>query len=85
MPSGGHTSAGTPRTIEVRGSFLAPFRPQTLVTWGRDDRGVPVDGGLRLTWGLQDAEMHIFSCWGHWAQSKYADKFQPPGDRLLRR
>lgn len=54
---------------------LAEIGAPTLVTWGRDDRFVPLDSGLRLTWGLQDAEMHIFSRCGHWAQWEHADKF----------
>jgi 2-hydroxy-6-oxonona-2,4-dienedioate hydrolase len=47
----------------------------TLVTWGRDDRFVPLDSGLKLVWGLQDAELHVFSKCGHWAQWEHADKF----------
>lgn len=46
-----------------------------LVIWGRDDRFVPLDAGLRLVWTLQEAEMHIFSKCGHWAQWEHADAF----------
>lgn len=54
---------------------LGEISAQTLVTWGRDDRFVPLDSGLRLIWGLQNAQMHIFSQCGHWAQWEHADKF----------
>jgi 2-hydroxy-6-oxonona-2,4-dienedioate hydrolase len=36
---------------------------------------VPLDVGLRLVAGLQDAELHVFSRCGHWAQWEHADKF----------
>ena len=54
---------------------LAEISASTLITWGRDDRFVPLDSGLRLLWGLQDAEMHVFSKCGHWAQWEHAEKF----------
>jgi 2-hydroxy-6-oxonona-2,4-dienedioate hydrolase len=53
------------------GSITSP----ALVIWGRDDRFVPLDAGLRIVWTLQDAQMHIFSQCGHWAQWEHADKF----------
>lgn len=54
---------------------LPEIKAKTLVTWGRDDRFVPLDLGLRMVWGLPDAHMHIFSQCGHWAQWEHADKF----------
>lgn len=54
---------------------LAEINAPTLVTWGRDDRFVPLDSGLRLLWGLQNAELHVFSRCGHWAQWEHAEKF----------
>ena len=41
----------------------------------RDDRFVPLDIGLRVIWGIPNAEMHIFNQCGHWAQWEHADKF----------
>jgi pimeloyl-ACP methyl ester carboxylesterase len=38
-------------------------------------RVVPMDTGLRLVWGMQNAEMHIFNRCGHWAQWEHAEKF----------
>jgi 2-hydroxy-6-oxonona-2,4-dienedioate hydrolase len=54
---------------------LAQVQAPTLITWGRDDRFVPLDNGLKLLWGLANAELHVFSKCGHWAQWEHADKF----------
>ena len=54
---------------------LSEIAAPTLITWGRDDRFVPLDSGLRMVWGLQDAEFHVFSKCGHWAQWEHAEKF----------
>ncbi|QBR04418.1 2-hydroxy-6-oxo-6-phenylhexa-2,4-dienoate hydrolase [Paraburkholderia pallida] len=48
---------------------------KTLITWGRDDRFVPLDTGLRMINTLQDARLHVFSKCGHWAQWEYAEEF----------
>jgi 2-hydroxy-6-oxonona-2,4-dienedioate hydrolase len=64
-----------PRQFPDLSPRLGEIAAPTLVTWGRDDRFVPLDSGLRLVWGLQDAEMHVFSKCGHWAQWEHADKF----------
>ena len=47
----------------------------SLVVWGRDDRFVPLDHGLKLVWGLRDARLHVFGQCGHWAQWEHADAF----------
>jgi 4,5:9,10-diseco-3-hydroxy-5,9,17-trioxoandrosta-1(10),2-diene-4-oate hydrolase len=39
-----------------------------LVTWGRDDRMMPLEGGLFGFRQLPNAELHVFSRCGHWAQ-----------------
>lgn len=57
----------TPRLPEIK----AP----SLITWGRDDRFIPLDHGLKMLWGLPDAELHVFSKCGHWAQWEHAEKF----------
>lgn len=64
-----------PRQVPDMSSRLGEIAAPTLVTWGRDDRFVPLDSGLRLVWGLQNAELHVFSKCGHWAQWEHADKF----------
>lgn len=57
----------TPRLNEIKS--------KALVIWGRDDRFVPLDNGLKLVWGLPDADLHVFGRCGHWAQWEHADKF----------
>jgi 2-hydroxy-6-oxonona-2,4-dienedioate hydrolase len=57
------------------GHRLGEIKAQTLLIWGRDDRFVPLDIGLRLLAGLNDAELHVFSKCGHWAQWEHAEKF----------
>ena len=47
----------------------------TLVTWGRDDRFVPIDNGLRLINALSNSELHVFARCGHWAQWEHAPVF----------
>jgi len=54
---------------------LGEIDAPTLVIWGRDDRFLPLDLGLRLIWGLKNSELHVFSRCGHWAQWEHADKF----------
>jgi 2,6-dioxo-6-phenylhexa-3-enoate hydrolase len=56
-------------------SRLGEIQTNTLVTWGRDDRFVPLDHGLRLVWGLPNAQLHVFAKCGHWAQWEHADRF----------
>lgn len=57
------------------GHRLHEIRQHTLVLWGRDDRFVPMDAGLRLLAGIQNAELHIFNRCGHWVQWEYAQRF----------
>ncbi|MBK7654198.1 MAG: 2-hydroxy-6-oxo-6-phenylhexa-2,4-dienoate hydrolase [Betaproteobacteria bacterium] len=56
-------------------SKVKAIKHKTLVTWGRDDRFVPIDNGLRLIHQLQDAQLHVFSRCGHWAQWEHAEAF----------
>lgn len=51
------------------------IKHKTLVTWGRDDRFVPIDNGLKLIHSLADAQLHVFSRCGHWAQWEHASAF----------
>ena len=64
-----------PRQFPDIGHRLGEVAAPTLLVWGRDDRFVPMDVGLRLLAGLKDAELHVFSRCGHWAQWEHADKF----------
>jgi len=64
-----------PRQFPDVGPRLHEIAAPALVIWGRDDRFVPLDTGLRLVAGLQDAELHVFSKCGHWAQWEHAERF----------
>jgi 2-hydroxy-6-oxonona-2,4-dienedioate hydrolase len=64
-----------PKQFTDYGHRLSEIQAKTLVIWGRDDRFVPLDVGLRVIWGMPNAEMHIFNQCGHWAQWEHADKF----------
>jgi len=64
---------------------LPEIKAQTLITWGRDDRFVPMDWGLKMLWGIPKAEMHIFSQCGHWAQWEHAEKFNELAIGFLKR
>lgn len=70
------------KSLEVNPKQFPDFSPrlgeisaETLVVWGRQDRFVPMDTGLRLVAGLPNSELHIFNRCGHWAQWEHADKF----------
>jgi 2-hydroxy-6-oxo-6-phenylhexa-2,4-dienoate hydrolase len=54
---------------------LGEIKAPTLCTWGRDDRFVPLDNGLKVVWGIPNARLHVFSQCGHWAQFEHADEF----------
>lgn len=64
-----------PKQFSDYGHRLSEIKARTLVIWGRDDRFVPLDIGLRVIWGIPNAEMHIFNQCGHWAQWEHADAF----------
>ena len=74
-----------PRQFPDVGAALARVAAPTLVVWGRDDRFVPLDAGLRLLAGLQNADLHVFSRCGHWAQWEHAEKFNRMVIEFLRR
>ncbi|GAA1267168.1 alpha/beta fold hydrolase [Pseudonocardia aurantiaca] len=49
---------------------------RTLVTWGRDDRMLPLEGAFFATRRMPNADLHIFSNCGHWAQVERKDAFE---------
>lgn len=55
---------------------LKGIKAPTLVTWGRDDRMLPVEGALMGFRQLPNAELHIFSRCGHWAQVERKEEFE---------
>jgi len=48
----------------------------TLLTWGRDDRVLPLDTALFMTRYMPDARLHVFPQCGHWAQVEQAAEFE---------
>lgn len=78
------SSEANPRQFPDYGHRLHEINARTLVIWGRDDRFVPMDVGLRLIWGIRNAELHVFNQCGHWAQWEHAERFnQLVGEFLL--
>ena len=49
---------------------------RTLITWGRDDRVLPLDGALFMLHRMDDARLHVFTRCGHWAQLEHAREFE---------
>lgn len=60
--------AANPRQYPDFGPRLGEIAAPTLVIWGRNDRFVPMDVGLRLIAGIPNSELHVFNNCGHWAQ-----------------
>jgi len=69
------SAEANPKQFNDVGHRLGEIAAPALLVWGRDDRFVPLDVGLRLLAGLRDADLHVFSRCGHWAQWEHADKF----------
>lgn len=67
--------AANPRQFPDVGARLGEIAAPTLIVWGRDDRFVPMDIGLRLLAGIPNARLHVFGRCGHWAQWEHADAF----------
>jgi len=60
---------------EDLGADLPRLKAKLLTVWGMDDRFGALDVGLRITRIVPDAQMHIFTRCGHWAQVEHADAF----------
>lgn len=69
------SAEANPKQFPDVGYRLGEIAAPALVIWGRDDRFVPLDTGLRLLAGMQNARLHVFSRCGHWAQWEHADAF----------
>lgn len=79
------SSAANARQFPDYSHRLPEITAPTLIVWGRDDRFVSLDAGLRLLAGLPNSEMHVFSRCGHWAQWEHADEFNSLVARFLAR
>ena len=64
-----------PKQFPDFGPRLGEITAPTLIVWGRNDRFVPMDAGLRLLAGIAGSELHIYRDCGHWAQWEHADSF----------
>ncbi|MDA0260682.1 MAG: alpha/beta hydrolase [Proteobacteria bacterium] len=67
-------SGPPPERQDLTAEFPKVLAP-TLVVWGMDDRFGALDIGLLMTRAFHNAEMHIFSKCGHWAQVEHAAEF----------
>ncbi len=67
--------AANPKQFTDYGSRLGEIAAPTLIVWGREDRFVPMDVGLRLLAGLPNAQLHVFNRCGHWVQWEHAEAF----------
>lgn len=67
--------AANPKQFPDFGARLGEIKARTLVIWGRNDRFVPMDVGLRLIAGIANSELHVFNNCGHWAQWEHAETF----------
>ncbi|MFN3791719.1 alpha/beta fold hydrolase [Massilia sp.] len=67
--------AANPKQFTDYGPRLGEIKAKTLVIWGRDDRFVAMDTGLKLIAGIPDAQLHVFNRCGHWVQWEHADAF----------
>jgi pimeloyl-ACP methyl ester carboxylesterase len=54
------------------GRITAP----TLITWGRDDRVMPLDNAIVPTRLIPDVELHVFARCGHWAMIERKADFE---------
>ena len=52
------------------------IKAPTLITWGRDDRMLPVEQALFGFRQMPNAELHLFSRCGHWAQVERKGDFE---------
>lgn len=67
--------AVNPRQFPDVSMRLGEITAPTLVIWGRNDRFVPMDTGLRLVAAIPNSELHVFNNCGHWVQWEHADRF----------
>ncbi|MFK7899046.1 MAG: alpha/beta hydrolase, partial [Myxococcota bacterium] len=52
------------------------IKHRTLITWGREDRVLPLEGGLFAFRQMENASLHVLPRCGHWAQVEHAREFE---------
>lgn len=57
----------------------------TLLIWGQEDRVLPLDTALLFLKRIPNADLHVFSKCGHWAQWERADEFNEILSRFIHR
>ncbi|MBN9427447.1 MAG: alpha/beta fold hydrolase [Burkholderiales bacterium] len=67
-------SAPTAGLVDLSPRF-GEIKARTLITWGREDRFLPLDLALKALAGIRSADLHVFNQCGHWAQWEHADAF----------
>lgn len=67
--------AANPKPFSDYSARLSEIQQPALLIWGREDRFVPMDTGLRLLAGLPNAQLHVYNRCGHWAQWEHAAHF----------
>lgn len=67
--------AANPKQFPDFSPRLHEIQAKTLIVWGRNDRFVPMDAGLRLLAGIPSSSLHVFNNCGHWAQWEHAEAF----------
>jgi 2-hydroxy-6-oxonona-2,4-dienedioate hydrolase len=66
---------GDPSGIEDLTDSLSEIEAKTLILWGREDRFIPLSGGMTYLQGIPDCEMHVFSHCGHWVMIEREAEF----------
>lgn len=69
------SSTANPKQFPDVGHRLGEITAETLIIWGRNDRFVSMDVGLRLVAGISSSELHVFNNCGHWVQWEHHEKF----------
>jgi pimeloyl-ACP methyl ester carboxylesterase len=55
--------------------FLHKIKHPVLMTWGRDDRVLPLDAAVFAMRRIPNARLHVFPKCGHWAQVEHRNEF----------
>lgn len=56
-------------------ALVGKIQAKTLCVWGRDDRFVALDNGLKALWGIPDSRLYVIAKCGHWVQWEHAATF----------
>jgi pimeloyl-ACP methyl ester carboxylesterase len=53
----------------------ASYNKPTLILWGKDDHGNPVERGFRMVEAIPGAELHVFAECAHWPMWDQTERF----------